>query len=319
PDDSPGAVRRLPGPWIVLLTKKNRLEGDPRPEPWDPPSDGYGETDRPHLSIDEGGGGKRRREGDVFQRLEVEEIVCPHTQKDATRVPVHKERSRSQKVKIVEGDTRNQGNEDGTKGPMIIKAQIGGHFIQRMYVDKGSASEILYELLQQAPSEGKKTNGSSHGAPRRFQWRNHMANVNRGRHVPRLQELRTLTAPMEKEELIVYLAAAREAYIQRALVIGQILADFIVECLEDDPQDAPMEAEEELLDLWILFTNGSSCVDSFRAGLILINLKGPKFTYAMRFRFDTTNNEAEYEALIAGLIIADQMGIKTFKQMRIQD
>nr|GEY65472.1 reverse transcriptase domain-containing protein [Tanacetum cinerariifolium] len=285
PDDSPGAVRRLPGPWIVLLTKKNRLEGDPRPEPWDPPSDGYGETDRPHLSIDEGGGGKRRREGDVFQRLEVEEIVCPHTQKDATRVPVHKERSRSQKVKIVEGDTRNQGNEDGTKGPMIIKAQIGGHFIQRMYVDKGSASEILYELLQQAPSE----------------------------------ELRTLTAPMEKEELIVYLAAAREAYIQRALVIGQILADFIVECLEDDPQDAPMEAEEELLDLWILFTNGSSCVDSFRAGLILINLKGPKFTYAMRFRFDTTNNEAEYEALIAGLIIADQMGIKTFKQMRIQD
>nr|GFC08962.1 hypothetical protein [Tanacetum cinerariifolium] len=40
PDDSPGAVRRLPGPWIVLPTKKNRLEGDPRPEPRDPPSDG---------------------------------------------------------------------------------------------------------------------------------------------------------------------------------------------------------------------------------------------------------------------------------------
>nr|GEU59608.1 hypothetical protein [Tanacetum cinerariifolium] len=40
PDDSPGAVRRFPGPWIVLPTKKNRLEGDPRPEPRDPPSDG---------------------------------------------------------------------------------------------------------------------------------------------------------------------------------------------------------------------------------------------------------------------------------------
>nr|GEY54602.1 uncharacterized membrane protein At3g27390 isoform X1 [Tanacetum cinerariifolium] len=38
--DSPGAVRRLPGPCIVLPTKKNRLEGDPRPEPRDPPSDG---------------------------------------------------------------------------------------------------------------------------------------------------------------------------------------------------------------------------------------------------------------------------------------
>nr|GEX83567.1 hypothetical protein [Tanacetum cinerariifolium] len=40
PDDSPDAVRRLLGPWIVLPTKKNRLEGDPRPEPRDPPSDG---------------------------------------------------------------------------------------------------------------------------------------------------------------------------------------------------------------------------------------------------------------------------------------
>nr|GFB29282.1 hypothetical protein [Tanacetum cinerariifolium] len=40
PDDSPGAVRRLPGPWMVLPTKKNRLEGDPRPEPRDPPFDG---------------------------------------------------------------------------------------------------------------------------------------------------------------------------------------------------------------------------------------------------------------------------------------
>nr|GEY08577.1 hypothetical protein [Tanacetum cinerariifolium] len=40
PDDSPGAIRRLLGPWIVLPTKKNRLEGDPRQEPRDPPSDG---------------------------------------------------------------------------------------------------------------------------------------------------------------------------------------------------------------------------------------------------------------------------------------
>ncbi|GKC50067.1 reverse transcriptase domain-containing protein [Tanacetum coccineum] len=35
-----------------------------------------------------------------------------------------------------------------------------------------------------------------------------------------------------------------------------------------------------------------------------------EFTYALRFRFDATNNEAEYEALIAGLRITEQMGIK---------
>ncbi|GJT23269.1 hypothetical protein Tco_0893206 [Tanacetum coccineum] len=34
---------------------------------------------------------------------------------------------------------------EGTKGPMIIEAEIGGHCIHRMYVDGGSTSKILYE------------------------------------------------------------------------------------------------------------------------------------------------------------------------------
>ncbi|GJV79015.1 hypothetical protein Tco_1514885 [Tanacetum coccineum] len=37
------------------------------------------------------------------------------------------------------------GEEDGTEGPMIIEAEIGGHFIHPMYVDGGSSSEIMYK------------------------------------------------------------------------------------------------------------------------------------------------------------------------------
>ncbi|GJT42010.1 hypothetical protein Tco_0941875 [Tanacetum coccineum] len=37
------------------------------------------------------------------------------------------------------------GDEDGTEGPMIIEAEIGCHFIHRIYVDGGSTSEIIYE------------------------------------------------------------------------------------------------------------------------------------------------------------------------------
>ncbi|GKB04838.1 reverse transcriptase domain-containing protein [Tanacetum coccineum] len=37
------------------------------------------------------------------------------------------------------------GDEDGTEGPMIIEAEIGGHFVHRMYVDGGASSKILYE------------------------------------------------------------------------------------------------------------------------------------------------------------------------------
>ncbi|GJV59947.1 reverse transcriptase domain-containing protein [Tanacetum coccineum] len=218
-----------------------------------------------------------------------------------------------------------------------------------------------------------------------------------------IAELPTLTAPMEKEELIVYLAAAREVisavlmtereakqmpvyFVSRALqgpeinyksmeklvlalvhaskrlkryfqahtiiiIIdqpikqilprlevtgrlqkwsielceydiqyrprtsgkGKILVDFIVECPEDDLLDTPMEVEEELSDPWTLFTDGSSCVDGSGAGLILTNSEGAKFTYALRFRFDATINEAEYEALIAGLRNAKQMGVKNLQ------
>nr|GEW83455.1 reverse transcriptase domain-containing protein [Tanacetum cinerariifolium] len=47
--------------------------------------------------------------------------------------------------------------------------------------------------------------------------------------------------------------------------------------------------------------------------LILTNPEGTEFTYALRFRFDATNNEAEYEALIAELRMAEQMGVKNLQ------
>ncbi|GJR61374.1 reverse transcriptase domain-containing protein [Tanacetum coccineum] len=125
-----------------------------------------------------------------------------------------------------------------------------------------------------------------------------------------IAELPTLTTPLEKEELIVYLAAAREAYRPRTSVKGQILADFIVERPEDESPVTTIEVEEELLDPWTLFTDGSSCVDGSGAGLILTSPEGTKFTYALKFRFDAINNEAEYEALIADLRIAKQMSVK---------
>ncbi|GKC92001.1 reverse transcriptase domain-containing protein, partial [Tanacetum coccineum] len=59
----------------------------------------------------------------------------------------------------------------------------------------------------------------------------------------------------------------------------------------------------------ILFTDGSSCTDGSGAGLIFTSPEGMEFTYALRFGFEATNNEAEYEALIAGLRIAEQMGV----------
>nr|GFC32778.1 hypothetical protein [Tanacetum cinerariifolium] len=36
-------------------------------------------------------------------------------------------------------------NSNGTEGPLVIEAEVGGHTIHRMYIDGGSSMEILYE------------------------------------------------------------------------------------------------------------------------------------------------------------------------------
>nr|GEW76504.1 reverse transcriptase domain-containing protein [Tanacetum cinerariifolium] len=61
------------------------------------------------------------------------------------------------------------------------------------------------------------------------------------------------------------------------------------------------------------YHDGLSYVDGSGARLILTNQDGVEFTYALRFQFATSNNEAEYEALIAGLRIATQMGVKNIQ------
>nr|GEZ19731.1 hypothetical protein [Tanacetum cinerariifolium] len=60
---------------------------------------------------------------------------------------------------------------------------------------------------------------------------------------------------------------------------------------------------------WKLYTNGASSSDGKGAGLMLIDPAGKEYTYALRFEFETTNNEAEYDALLAGLRIAQEMEI----------
>ncbi|GJV53409.1 reverse transcriptase domain-containing protein [Tanacetum coccineum] len=101
------------------------------------------------------------------------------------------------------------------------------------------------------------------------------------------------------------------SYRPRTAVKGQILADFLIEKPETDA--VLPQSEVKLQDPWILFTDGSSCVDGSGAGLILTNPEGMEFTYALRFEFSATNNEAEYEALIAGLRIAARMGVRNLE------
>ncbi|GJT19047.1 reverse transcriptase domain-containing protein [Tanacetum coccineum] len=72
---------------------------------------------------------------------------------------------------------------------------------------------------------------------------------------------------------------------------------------------APQEKEE----LIIYLAAVKEVIHGSGAGLVLTNPEGMVFTYALRFRFYVTNNEAKYEALIARLKIVEQMGVENLQ------
>nr|GEZ40065.1 reverse transcriptase domain-containing protein [Tanacetum cinerariifolium] len=122
-----------------------------------------------------------------------------------------------------------------------------------------------------------------------------------------LSELPLLVAPKPQEELIMYLSTtygAVSAVLMTERGTTQTPIYFISRALQGPVLNySPIEK-------LTLFTDGSSCVDG-PGGLILTNLEGVEFTYALRFQFAASNNEAEYEALVASLRIAMQMGVKS--------
>ncbi|XP_076932511.1 uncharacterized protein LOC143598076 [Bidens hawaiensis] len=103
-------------------------------------------------------------------------------------------------------------------------------------------------------------------------------------------------------------------YKPRPVIKGQVLADFVTEvpqhkekyCLvEQQPQVPPEQGQ-----VWSLFTDVDSCSEGSGAGLKLVNPEGHEFTYAIKLDFKSTNNEAEYEAFLAGLRIAKKLGVR---------
>ena len=65
------------------------------------------------------------------------------------------------------------------------------------------------------------------------------------------------------------------------------------------------ETEEET---WLLYVDVSSNKKGSEAGIVLEGPKHFQLEVSLRFDFKTSNNQAEYEALVASLILARDMG-----------
>ncbi|XP_062170603.1 uncharacterized protein LOC133876352 [Alnus glutinosa] len=69
------------------------------------------------------------------------------------------------------------------------------------------------------------------------------------------------------------------------------------------------EAKELPIELtWVVYVDGSSAWGRSGVGVLLGNPKGQEFNFAIKLDFVTTNNEAEYEAVIPGLALSREMG-----------
>ncbi|XP_077249255.1 uncharacterized protein LOC143888719 [Tasmannia lanceolata] len=136
-------------------------------------------------------------------------------------------------------------------------------------------------------------------------------------------------------------------YLPRPAIKAQVLADFVAECtihqqsIESEAAQNPVvekvtttgertEAETELVrtetipipvgqnlssnqPLWEVYVDESSNKAGCGAGLILTGPDNFVLDYALKFGFRASNNEAEYEALIARMNLAAQTSARMLK------
>ncbi|GJU44485.1 reverse transcriptase domain-containing protein [Tanacetum coccineum] len=146
-----------------------------------------------------------------------------------------------------------------------------------------------------------------------------------------------LTTPIKEETLYVYLAAASELTLNEAernyapmeklalslLHTSRRLRRYFeahpIKVLAEAPAGTHPEEffrlpagspNQDEIKRWTLFADDASNNKGSGAGLVLISPSSVEFTYALRLNFTSTDNEAEYEALLAGLRMAKKMKVR---------
>lgn len=101
------------------------------------------------------------------------------------------------------------------------------------------------------------------------------------------------------------------------MIKAQALTHFVTECSfsnETSPNETELAkgnttSQATSTAKWKLHVDGSSTSNRSGAGLILISPKNFQVKQAVRLDFKATNNQAEYEALIAGLNLVKSLEV----------
>ena len=89
-------------------------------------------------------------------------------------------------------------------------------------------------------------------------------------------------------------------YKPKTVIKGQILTDFVMEFTSAEPAKNAQTVND---------IDGASSAQGSGEGLILTSPEGIDIEYALKFRFQASNNEAEYEAVIVGLNLTHSLEV----------
>ena len=104
----------------------------------------------------------------------------------------------------------------------------------------------------------------------------------------------------------------------RTFIKGQVLADLVAEfaeCLEEVEMGSETLGERlvsvafvQSLPPWELYVVGAANQRGSGVGLVLVSPEKITIKKSLRLNFSATNNEAEYETLLRGMMMVQKMG-----------
>ncbi|KAL0411616.1 UNVERIFIED_CONTAM: hypothetical protein Slati_3751300 [Sesamum latifolium] len=92
------------------------------------------------------------------------------------------------------------------------------------------------------------------------------------------------------------------SYLPRTTIQAQAFAHFVSEMTGTTQEEISKERP------WLLHIDGSSTAQGSRAGIVLTTPQGDDMEFAIKFEFKASNNEAEYEAVVLGMRMAQDVG-----------
>jgi ribonuclease HI len=104
---------------------------------------------------------------------------------------------------------------------------------------------------------------------------------------------------------VVELMGETISFAPRKAIKSQVLADFLAEWVDTQLSTTPIQPE-----LWTMYFDGSLVKTGAGAGLLFISPLRKHGRYVLRLHFSVSNNVAEYEALVNGLCIAVELGVR---------